>query len=84
MPLSTKDIRNIIKSPNTKNSHEYDEISTKLLKLSSPFILSPLTRICNKSLALGTFPDRLKYSEINPLLKREINTTFQTTELFQF
>jgi hypothetical protein len=70
MPLSTKDIRNIIKSLNTKNLHGYNEISTKLLKLSSPFILSPLTRICNKSLALGIFPDHLKYSEINPLFKK--------------
>ena len=75
---------NIIKSLNTKNSHGYDEISTKLLKPSPPFILSPLTRICNKSLALGIFPDPLKYSEIKPLFKREINTTFQTTDLFQF
>jgi len=70
MPFSTKDIRNIIKSLNTKNSHGYDEVSTKLLKLSSPFILSPLTHICNKSLALGIFPDRLKYSEIKPPFKK--------------
>jgi len=48
MPLSTKDVGNIIKSLNTKNSHGYDEISTKLLKLSLPFILSQLTHICNK------------------------------------
>ena len=49
MPLSTKDVGDIIKSLNTKNSHGYDEISTKLLKLILPFILSPLTHICNKS-----------------------------------
>jgi hypothetical protein len=30
--LSTKDIRNIIKSLNTKNSHGYDKISTKTAK----------------------------------------------------
>jgi len=70
MPLSTKDIRNIIKSLITKNSHGYDEVSTKLLKLSSPFILSPLTHICNKSLTLGIFLDHLKYSEIKPLFKK--------------
>jgi len=70
VPLSTKKVRNIIKSLNTKNSHGYDGISTKLLKLSSPFILSPLTYICNKSLSLGIFPDRLKYSEIKPLFKK--------------
>jgi hypothetical protein len=70
MPLSIKDIRNIIKSLNTKNSHGYDEISTKSLKLSTPFILRPLNHICNKSLLLGIFPDRLKYSEIKPLFKK--------------
>jgi len=47
LPSSTKDMRNIIKSLNTKNSHGYDEVSTKLLKLSSPFILSPLTHVIN-------------------------------------
>jgi len=53
-----------------KNSNDYDKISTKLLKFSSPFIHSPLTHICNKSLSLGIFPDRLKYSEIKPLFKK--------------
>ena len=48
MPLASKDVGNIIKFLNTKNSHGYDEISTKLLKLSLPLILSPLTHICNK------------------------------------
>jgi hypothetical protein len=42
----------------------------KLLKLSSPFIISPLTHICNKSLSSGIFPDSLKYSEIKPLFKK--------------
>ena len=72
-PLSTKDVANTIKSLNTKNSHGYDEISTKFLKLSLPFILCPLTHICNKSFSLGIFPDCLKYSEIKPLLKKGDN-----------
>jgi hypothetical protein len=41
-----------------------------LLKLSSPFILNPLTHICNKSLSLRIFPDHPKYSEIKPLFKK--------------
>jgi hypothetical protein len=47
-----------------------DEMSIKVLKMSSPFITSPLTHICNKSLSQGIFPDRLKYSEIKPLFKK--------------
>jgi hypothetical protein len=49
-PTLTKEIQNMIKSLKTKNSHGYDEISTKLLKISCPFISSPLNYICNKTL----------------------------------
>jgi hypothetical protein len=34
-----------------------------------PFIVSPLTYICNKSLANGKFPACLKYAEVRPLFK---------------
>jgi Notch-like protein len=38
--------------------------------MSTPFISSPLTHICNKSLTQGIFPDHLKYSVIRPLFKK--------------
>jgi hypothetical protein len=60
----------IIKSIKTKNSSGYDEISTKLLKISANYICSPLTYICNKSVSTEIFPERLKYSVINPLYKK--------------
>jgi hypothetical protein len=47
----------------------YDEIPTKILKLSVPFIVSPLTYICNKRLSQGVFPGRLKFSVVKPILK---------------
>jgi hypothetical protein len=52
-----------------KSSYGYDEISTKTLKASMPYIISPLTHICNESLAQGIFPDRLKYAVIKPIFK---------------
>jgi len=55
--FSTREIISIIKSLNTKNSSGYDEISTKLLKISANYICSPLTYICNKSISTGVFPD---------------------------
>ena len=67
---STKEIISIIKSLKTKNSFGYDEISTKILKISATFISSPLTYICNKSISSGIFPERLKYSIIKPLYKK--------------
>ena len=68
--LSTREDENIIKSLKLKNFHGYDEISTKLLKMSSLFIISLLTHIFNKSLSSGIFPGCLKYSEIKPLFKK--------------
>jgi len=40
--FANKEITSMIKSLQTKNSHGYDEISTKLLKISATYICSPL------------------------------------------
>ena len=42
-PVSTKEVSEIIKSLKWKNSHGYDEIPIKILKISLPYIISPLT-----------------------------------------
>jgi len=39
-------------------------------KISAPYILSPLTFICNKILITGVFPERMKFSEVKPLYKK--------------
>ena len=58
------------KEPFTKNTYGYDEISNRMIKLSSPFIISPLTYICNAALISGVFPDRLKYAIVKPIHKK--------------
>ena len=63
-----------MKSLKWKNSHGYDEIPVRTLKISLPFIISPLTHICNKSLCSGTFPTQLKYSQINPIIEKGSKT----------
>ncbi|PNF13662.1 hypothetical protein B7P43_G16878 [Cryptotermes secundus] len=67
---STSEILKIIKNFAWKNSQGFDEIPLKLLKISAPFIASPLSYIINKSLSTGIFPDRMKYSIIVPLHKK--------------
>jgi len=64
------EIDKIIKSVKTQNSYGYDEITIKLLELSVPFIISPLTYICNKFLSSGEFPKRLKYAIIRPVYSK--------------
>jgi hypothetical protein len=68
--MSTKEIERIINSLKIKETSGYDEISTKILKTSAPFISSPLSYICNKSMLSGTFPTTLKYVIVKPLLKK--------------
>ena len=68
---STKEIENIIKSVKAKESYSYDGITTKILKISTRFISSPLSYIFNKPMLSGIFPTRLKYATIKPILKNE-------------
>jgi len=67
---STHEISKIIESLKCKSSCGYDGIPVIILKLSAPFITSPLTYICNKSLSTGTFPERIKYALIRPVYKK--------------
>ena len=73
---TTHEISKIIQSLKCKDSYGYDEVSTTILKISAPYILSPLTYIFNKTLATGIFPDRLKFSEVKPLFKKGASTEF--------
>jgi hypothetical protein len=45
--VKSKEIEDINKLLKIKNSHGYDEISTRILKSSIYYISSPLTYICN-------------------------------------
>ena len=67
---TTFEMENIINSLKSKDSHGYDEISTQLLRISSPFITARLNYICNKVVTKGIFPDKLKFSIIMPLCKK--------------
>ena len=44
---STYEIEKIIMSLRTKNIYGYDEISNRIIKQTAPFIIAPLTYICN-------------------------------------
>ena len=54
----------------------HDKISSRILKISAPYVLSLLTYIFNKVLSTGIFPERLKFSEVRPLCKKGDITEF--------
>jgi hypothetical protein len=64
------EIEKIIKSLKIKDSLRYDEITNRILKISEPFIISPLTYICNAILVTGVFPDRLKFAIVTTCFKK--------------
>ena len=59
-----------------KNFYCYDETSSRILKVSAPYVLSPLMYIFDKILSTGIFPGRLKFSEVKPLYKKGDKTEF--------
>jgi hypothetical protein len=71
IPFTEAELICTIASIKNKNSARYDGISNKILRLCGKFLSKPLTYIFNLSLKLGIFPDRLKYSIVSPLFKKE-------------
>lgn len=73
-PVNEQDVVKIINSLNDTNATGYDEITTKIIKLSSKYIVTPLSYIINLSFETGTFPTRLKQSIVKPLYKKGNHT----------
>ena len=68
--VSSKEIEDLTKLLKAKDCHGYDEILTKILKLSIYYISTPLTYMCNRMLLSGAFPTRLKFAEVKPIFKK--------------
>jgi len=54
--VNEKEIKDIIRTLKWKSSCGYDEVPLKILKISAPYIISPLIYLCNKSMITGIFP----------------------------
>ena len=68
-PLSQEEVENTINTSPSK-SCDLDPIPTTLLKEILPSVITILTKIINKSLISGIFPDRLKVALVKPLLEK--------------
>jgi hypothetical protein len=68
--VNENEVTKMITNLKPKHSRGTDNISTILLKLATPAIISPLTRIINQSLKNGIFPNKLKIAKIIPIFKK--------------
>ena len=69
-PVTEAEIRRLIMSLKS-SAPGYDNIRSSILKMSLPFICTPLTYISNLSLQEGVFPDELKIANVIPLFKSD-------------
>ena len=68
-PTNELEVTGIIGNLASKNSSGWNGISNRIVKYIRDEIVPPLTRLINKSLELGIFPDSLKIAYVMPLYK---------------
>jgi hypothetical protein len=82
--VTGKEIYEINKSLKWKNSCGYDEVPSRIVKLSMPFISSPLIYICNKMLHTGTFPTPLTFLKFFRYIKKVIKLRYLLIDRYAF
>jgi hypothetical protein len=83
-PVNEKEIYEIKRSLKWKNSCGYDEVPSRIVKLSRPFISSPLVYVCNKMLSTSTFPTRLTFSQVFRYLKKVTKRRYLLIDRYPF
>ena len=74
-PVSENEIGQLIKSLKDTTAG-FDDLNAMCLKISSQFLVKPLTHICNLSLSQGIFPEQLKIATVIPLYKSDDSMLF--------
>ena len=68
-PVSENKIWQLIKSLQDTAVGGYDDLNCKCLKISSQFLVKPLTHICNLSFSQGNLPEQSKIVNVIPLYR---------------
>ena len=69
-PITEGKISEIIGSLKNKSSYGHDCWSNIMIKKARGPLIKPLTLLINQSLSTGIFPNKLKISRVEPLLKK--------------
>ena len=69
---ATKDtILRILLSLDISKGAGYDTLPPKIIKLTAPVIVTPLTKIINLSISVSKYPDMMKEACITPVFKKD-------------
>ena len=82
--IKESEILSILKSLDANKAHGHDDISIRMLKLSSKSILKPLKVLFENFLRTGIFPDQSKKANIVPIHKKGdmISNSLKITDQF--
>ena len=75
VPLEISEIISLLKTGKSLGPHS---IPMKILKILSPLISSPLSKIINESFQSGAFPDKMKLAKVIPMFKKGCPLTAST------
>ena len=75
-----QDLLNLHKNKSTGT----DNIGLKILKVSAPFSVSPVTYIFNRIIDSGIYPNILKNAKVSPIFKSGENVSLQITSLYLY
>ena len=65
---------NVLKNVEVTKAAGIDQISGKFLKDGARVLPKPISKLCNLSMALGSFPDACKIAKVKPLFKKGSKT----------
>ena len=69
--LSAQKVKRYIAKIGLKKSTGVDNLSPKILRLTSSVLAGPITNIVNRMLSTNQFPDQLKLARLSPIFKKE-------------
>ena len=72
--MDQNEVKAIINDLKNNCSTGWDNIPTNVIKAISVIIVASLTKLINKSLQQGVFPDALKIAQIRPIYKNKCKT----------
>ena len=78
--VTSDEVNLILKSLNTKKASGTDKILTKLVKLASNVLSTPLATAINNSLASSKFPDIVKVATVI-LLHKKMDDKYDTCKM---
>ena len=67
---NTQEVLDLISKLESKKSSGHDGLSSKFIKLCSPFLSVILANIFNQSITNGVYPDSLKIARVSPIHKK--------------